>query len=287
MGGGVASCLASNGHRLHWVAVGRSEDTRRRAESAGAVAHDTLLQGLDALVAADGPAFVLSICPPDNALEIAAAASTAAAATGKPERVVFVDCNAVAPVTMRAAAAVAAKSTDGRVAVVDGGIVGPPPKSTESGQPTSTRLFLAGTRAAEVAELFAGSPLGTVVLAEGDLGSASALKMVYAAWTKGSAALMLEVAAAAGAHGVQKALFAEWEVSKPNLLGQVQRAAALSGPKAWRWKGEMEEIAATFAEKGLPAGMPLGAAEVYRRLADFKDQDPPPSLDEVVAKLLS
>ncbi len=111
--------------------------------------------------------------------------------------------------------------------------------------------------------------------------------MVYAAWTKGSAALMLEVAAAAGAHGVQDALFAEWGVSKPSLLGQVQRAASLSGPKAWRWKGEMEEIAATFAEKGLPAGMPLGAAEVFRRLADFKDQDPPPSLDEVVAQLLS
>lgn len=287
MGGGVASCLAANGHRLHWVASGRSADTRRRAESAGAVAHESLERGLEALVAAGGSAIVLSICPPDNALEIAAAVAIAAAATGRPERIVFVDCNAVAPVTMRAAAAVVAKATAGQVDVVDGGIVGPPPRPVEPGRPASTRLFLAGTRATEVAALFEGSSLGTVVLEDADLGSASALKMVYAAWTKGSAALMLEVAAAAGAHGVQDALFAEWGVSKPSLLGQVQRAASLSGPKAWRWKGEMEEIAATFAEKGLPAGMPLGAAEVFRRLADFKDQDPPPSLDEVVAQLLS
>ncbi len=292
MGAGVASCLATNGHRAHWVSAGRSPDTQLRAEAAGATGHDTLEGALADITRTEDPAFVLSICPPDNAIEIAAAVAAAAAASGRPDQLVFVDGNAIAPVTMRAVASVVAKATQGRLAVVDGGIVGPPPRSTPPGEPASTRLFLAGPRSQEVAALFDGSALGTVVLdAAGvgadEVGAASALKMVYAAWTKGSAALMLEVVAAAGAHGVQDALFAEWAISKPNLTGQVLRAASASAPKAWRWKGEMEEIAATFAEKALPAGMPLGAAEVYRRLADFKDQDPPPNLDEVIGRLLS
>ena len=302
MGAGVASCLASNGHRVHWVTGGRSSDTRRRAQSVEAIGHDTMEGALSTITGPentgldntglDKTGYILSICPPDNALEIASAVADAAAGSDRAERMVFVDCNAIAPVTMRAAASVVAKTTEGRLAVVDGGIVGPPPLATAPGQLPSTRLFLAGTRTKEVAALFAGSSLGAVVLDDSSgessgIGSASALKMVYAAWTKGSAALMLEVAAAADAHGVLAALFAEWAISKPDLEGQLLRAAATSAPKAWRWKGEMEEIAATFAEKGLPAGMPLGAAEVYRRLADCKDQDPPPPLSQVIGRLLS
>ena len=45
---------------------------------------------------------------------------------------------------------------------------------------------------------------------DGDPVSASALKMTYAAWTKGTAALLLAIEATAEANGVAAALHAEW-----------------------------------------------------------------------------
>lgn len=38
-------------------------------------------------------------------------------------------------------------------------------------------------------------------------------------------------------------------------------------PKAYRWVGEMEEIAATFADLGLTPRLLEGAADVYRLVA--------------------
>lgn len=277
MGGAVAACLTANGHRPHWVAAGRSDASRRRAEAAGALGHPDLESALVAC-AQSSPAFVLSICPPDNALEVADQVAKAAAVLHDPAALLFVDANAVAPVTVRAVAAIVAKAG---VGMVDGGLVGPPP--SEGG---STRLYLSGPRAEDVAGLFTSGALSAVEI-DGGIGAASALKMVFAAWTKGSAALMLEVAAAAKAHGVYQPLLAEWAISRPQMAAQVERAAGNAAPKAWRWKGEMEEIAATMAEKGLPAGMPLGAAEIFRRLGEFKDRAPAPSLDEVLDVLLA
>jgi hypothetical protein len=49
----------------------------------------------------------------------------------------------------------------------------------------------------------------------------------------------------------------------------------------------MREIAATFAEAGLPTGFHDAAAEFYGRLAAFKDRtDPPPTVTAVVDTLL-
>ncbi|MCP5027484.1 MAG: NAD(P)-dependent oxidoreductase [Actinomycetia bacterium] len=269
MGGVVAADLARAGHQPHWVSADRSPATTERAEQAGSLGHPDLASAIEAC------AVILSICPPDNALEIAAAVAEAASATGSTP--LFVDANAIAPVTMRAVATAVAPSG---CPVVDGGIVGPPPVAGGS-----TRLYLAGDRADEVAELFRGAHTEPVVV-EGEIGAASALKMTYAAWTKGSSALLLTIAAAARAHGVEDALTAEWARSQPELEIRLRRSAAGSAPKAWRWKGEMEEIAATMAEKGLPAGFHLAAAETWRRLTDFKDQDPPPELEAVLDRHL-
>jgi hypothetical protein len=37
--------------------------------------------------------------------------------------------------------------------------------------------------------------------------------------------------------------------------------------KAWRWVGEMEEIANAFADEDLPPGFHEAAAEIYRAIA--------------------
>jgi hypothetical protein len=116
-----------------------------------------------------------------------------------------------------------------------------------------------------VAALFAPTDLDAVTLGD-DVAAASALKMCYAAWTKGTSALLLAIRATAAAHGVDAALVAEWARTQPGLTARSQ-AAAGTARKAWRFAGEMDQIAACFAEAGLPDGFARAAAEVYRRLA--------------------
>ncbi len=95
--------------------------------------------------------------------------------------------------------------------------------------------------------------------------SASAVKMAYAAWTKGSAALLLAVRALAEAEGVSGDLLAEWQQSQAGLAGQTDAAQRSAAVKGWRWEAEMREIAATMAAAGLPDGFHLAAADIYAR----------------------
>src|SRR5262249_1180718 len=137
----------------------------------------------------------------------------------------------------------------------------------------------------QVVALFATGPLEAIVL-EGKAGAASALKVAFAAYTKGSMALLLVIRAFARAEGVDTALVQEWEHSLPALPSQSVGAGRGSAPKAWRFIGEMEEIAQAFMTVGLPGGFHCAAADLYRRLEQYKDADQPPSLEEVTAILL-
>jgi hypothetical protein len=85
-----------------------------------------------------------------------------------------------------------------------------------------------------------------------EIGQASAVKMAYAAWTKGTAALILAIRALARAEGVEQTLVAEWQQSQPALTARPHAAARSALQKGWRWVAEMEEIAATMASVGLP-----------------------------------
>jgi Domain of unknown function (DUF1932) len=111
--------------------------------------------------------------------------------------------------------------------------------------------------------------------------------MVYAAWSKGTAALLLAIRAVARAEGVEDALLYEWQESIPELPGRSLRAATSAGRKGWRWSGEMEEIASTFAAAGLPDGFHEAAAEVYRRTPKLEGVDAADALDRIVDALLA
>lgn len=138
-----------------------------------------------------------------------------------------------------------------------------------------------------MASFFEGSPLGAQVLQGAGPTAASALKMAYAAWTKGSAALLLNVRALAEAEGVSEALEAEWDLSVPGLAERARRSCGTAGPKAWRFEGEMHEVGDTFAAAGLPDGFHRGSAEVYRRLAPLKGREgDPPLLEEALTHLM-
>jgi 3-hydroxyisobutyrate dehydrogenase-like beta-hydroxyacid dehydrogenase len=238
MGAAVGGALRERGHTVVWAASGRSDVTAARASAAG-------LEDVGSTAElARRSELILSVCPPHAALDVARSVGAFGG--------VFLDANAIAPATTRAIGASFAR-------YVDGGIIGPPP-----GASGTTRLYLSGPEAAIVAKLFDGTVVDARVLSA-EIGDASALKMVYAAWTKGTAALLLAIREVARANGVDDALLAEWSVSLPELPDQSLRAATSAAAKGWRWVAEMEEIASTFATAGQPDGFHRAAAEVFRR----------------------
>jgi len=241
MGSAVGAALRARGETVLWASAGRSAATAERAERAG------LEDAGDVAELCRRCEVVLSVCPPHAAVEVARAAGGFEG--------IYVDANAVSPQTARMIA-------DLRSRFVDGGIVGPPPH--EDG---TTRLYLSGSEAEAIAELFAGTSVVARVIS-GEPGAASALKAAYAGWTKGSAALLLTVRALARAEGVEETLLAEWQLSLPELEERSASAARSAEANGWRWIGEMDEIARSMAAQDLPAGFHEAAAEVFRRASE-------------------
>ena len=136
-----------------------------------------------------------------------------------------------------------------------------------------------------MAQCFVAGPLETAILGE-QVGQAAALKMCYAAWSKGSTALLCGILATAQQMGVGEALAQRWGRDDTGFDEQAVRRARTVTAKAWRFAGEMEEIAATFVEAGLPGGFHAAAADLYRRLAGFKDATETPTIETVLAALV-
>lgn len=265
MGAAIGQALAAQGRTVLWASAGRGPETAQRAQEAGLVDAGSAAELLDRCEV------LLSVCPPHAAGEVARSVT---GFTG-----VFVDANAVSPATARA---IATQIESGGGRFVDAGIVGPPPRRAGS-----TRIYLSGPGAGDVAELFAGTPAEARVVGD-QVGAASGLKLAYAGWTKGSAALLLAVRALARAEGVEEALLAEWARSQPELPERSLAAARAATTKGWRWVGETEEIAATLATAGLPAGFLQAAAEVFARSPRTADASADESaLDSVLAGLLA
>jgi 3-hydroxyisobutyrate dehydrogenase-like beta-hydroxyacid dehydrogenase len=276
MGHAVGAVLRQAGLRVVTQLDGRSERTRALAARAGIeeVSDD------DALVRA--PDILLSILVPAEAVALAERIARAVRGTGATP--LYVDCNAIAPQTTRQVAEI----VEGAGArFVDAGIIGPPPQPGAS----STRFYASGRDAAAFTRL---TDFGLDVRVVGDQpGEASAVKMCYAALTKGTTALMTELSIAAERLGVSDALRAEFAESQPAMLERMQRAVPAMVPKAHRWVGEMTEIARTFQACGLTPHIFEGAAELYALVAetdlgrtspeDWRRQ--PASFDEVVAAL--
>jgi 3-hydroxyisobutyrate dehydrogenase-like beta-hydroxyacid dehydrogenase len=296
MGAAVGACLTGRGHQVLWAAAGRGPATAARAQAADLADAGTageLARRADVIV---------SVCPPHAALDVARAVAGVAdqprtrtgTAGGAPAtgttrtgpdgpagsagfRGVYLDANAISPGTAREVARIV---TAGGASYVDGGIIGPPPT-----RPGSSRLYLSGPQAPQVAALLAGTALTARVIGA-DAGAASAVKMAYAAWTKGTAALLLAAQALARAEGVEEALLAEWAQSQPALAGRSVAAARSAAGKGWRWAGEMDEIAASMAAAGLPAGFHEAAAGIFRRVPAGLPGADEAALDGVIGALL-
>jgi 3-hydroxyisobutyrate dehydrogenase-like beta-hydroxyacid dehydrogenase len=263
MGISLAASAQNSGHTVYWASEGRSQQTHDRAAK-----HELQdVRTLDVLCEVCG--VVVSVCPP-HAAEAVATQVRACAFRG-----LYLDANAISPMrTQRIGQAMAQAG----IAFVDGSIVGGP-----AWEPGRTWLYLAGGEAQRAADCFSAGPLETCVIGE-EIGKAAALKMCFAAYTKGSTALLCAILAAAEELGVRQELEAQWSRGGSDFAQQTQERVRRVTAKAWRFAGEMEEISATFQEAGLPRGFHAAAADVYRRIAHFKGAETP-SLDEVLEAL--
>ena len=262
MGVTIGAAAATSGASVLWASNDRGNATRRRAEQA------KLIDAGNLSAAVRQADVVLSVCPPHAALDVARSVA-AQKFTG-----IYVDANAVSRETAEEIGTIISASG---ASFVDGGIIGSPVV-----KPGTTRLYLSGGAAEDVAALFSGSMLDARAIS-GKPGAASALKVAYAAWTKCTDALVLTIRAFAAHEGVDKALLEEWSISQPGLENKCNRAAAVAVPKMWRYVGEMREIAEAFGAAGLPTGFHDAAAEVSDRLACFKDQTQPgPTVTTVI-----
>lgn len=266
MGSTVGRCIQAANHRIIWAGDGRSEASHQRAadngfENVGSV--QNLVQQSDV---------IFSICPP------AAAADIATEVAAQSFSGIYVDANAISTDTTDKIKTII-ESAGGNF--VDGGIIGPP-----ASRPGTTRLYVSGPQAAVVVPLLADGLLPAILMSE-KTGDASALKMAYAAYTKGHSALLLLSRSLARAYHIENHLLDEWALSQNHLDDLCHSECLTAAKKAWRFNNEMREIADTMGSAGLPDNFHLGAAELYDRLASFQHREGLPALEEVLDKLVA
>jgi 3-hydroxyisobutyrate dehydrogenase-like beta-hydroxyacid dehydrogenase len=266
MGISIAASAINNGHQAYWLSQNRSDKTRARAENYGLIEIETLSLFCQTC------AMIMSICPP-HAAEAVAQSVIEAGFTG-----FYLDANAIAP---QRAIKIGQMMKANKIQFVDGGIIGGP-----AWTPKGTWLHLSGERAEEIAACFSKGPLETKIIGS-EIGKASALKMCYAAYTKGTTALLATILAVAESLDIREELHKQWDMDEEGFSERVNRRVRRVTAKAWRFEGEMKEIAATFREAGLPDGFHLSAAEIYYRMANFKDVSETPPLHDILKALLT
>lgn len=265
MGVSVAASAREGGATVFWASEGRSAQTHERALKAGLVDAGSVAELCKSC------SIILSVCPP-HAAKVVAGQVMSSGFSG-----LYLDANAISPERVRR---IGRRMVDASVGFVDGGIIGGP--AWEPG----TTLYLSGDQAPAIAALFSAGPLQTAVIGD-EVGKASALKMCYAANTKGRVALLCAVLATAESLGVRGELQHRWAREGSHLAETAgPRVQRVTG-KAWRFAGEMDEISSTMRSAGLPGGFHEAAASIYRRITGFKDAATLPELEEVLEALLA
>lgn len=266
MGASVGACFAACGHPVSWVNHNRSPATQARAARAG------LRPCMDLAQLTQDADLIISVCPPHAATEVA----QDIAATGYQGQ--YLEANAIAPTKL---AAIDALLSERQIHLIDGSIIGGPVWPNDALGTHQTTLHLSGVGSEAIAALLAGSPLKANVLSD-QRGDASALKMVFAAFSKGSAALTAEILNVAEQYGVRAPLS---QALGQQTIAQWHGALASTASKAWRFEGEMQEIAETFSAVGAEPGFHQAAAAVYQKLSAHKNWTTKPELSSLLTSL--
>ncbi|MBI3044366.1 MAG: NAD(P)-dependent oxidoreductase [Betaproteobacteria bacterium] len=250
MGQAIARRLKESGLAVHAALDGRSERTKALAREAGLADCGSM----EKLVSTCE--LVISVINPGEALNVARQAAAAIKATRR--KIAFADLNAVSPQTARDADRMI---RDAGGLFIDGGIIGPPPR----GDKDKPRIYVSGPDAYLFEQV--NHPNILVRMMSERVGDASGVKMCYAAMTKGTTALAVELLMAARKLGVEQALEKELRESRNDVFEWQMKNIAVMPPKAYRWVPEMQEIAKTFGELGLTRRIFEGATDMYERVA--------------------
>jgi 3-hydroxyisobutyrate dehydrogenase-like beta-hydroxyacid dehydrogenase len=166
----------------------------------------------------------------------------------------YADCNSIALQSARKISEIM-KAVGAPFA--EASIIGAPPRV-----PNKTRFYASGPHAQDFAQL---NQFGLNVRNLGpEEDKAKAIKICYATVTKGAQALCTESFVSAKRLGVFDVLMTEFETSQKGLLKFARDGLQLMPPKAHRWVGEMNELAATYQGLGLTPRILAGAADMYR-----------------------
>jgi len=265
MGISIAASAINSGNQVYWASVGRGDKTRLRAEKHNLIEVESLSQ------LCQTSEIIFSVCPPHSAEEVTKSVIEYGF------KGFYLDANAISP---QRASKIGQLMEASNIRFIDGGIIGGP-----AWTPKETWLYLSGKNAKVIADCFPNGPLETKIVGD-EIGKASALKMCYAAYSKGTTALLAAILATAESLGVRDELYQQWDMDDSGFSEQVNRRVTRITAKAWRFEGEMHEIASTLQEAGLPNGFHQAAAEIYRRMAGFKDSLETPQLNDVLKALL-
>ena len=266
MGISIAVSAINSGHQVYWLSQNRSDKTRQRAEEQNLIETklvSELCQVCD---------FIICVCPPDAAEDVARLVVNGGF------RGIYLDANAISP---QRAVRLSQVMEVNNIHFIDGGIIGGPAR-----KPGETWLYLAGKNAKLITDCFTNGPLETKIIGN-EVGKASALKMCYAAYSKGTTALLASILATAESLGVREELCQQWDMDDSDFSEQVTRRVIRATTKAWRFEGEMREVAATFQLAGLPNGFHEAAAEVYHRMANLKNSTMSHTMDEILDTITS
>jgi 3-hydroxyisobutyrate dehydrogenase-like beta-hydroxyacid dehydrogenase len=250
MGFHWAKLLKSHGVDVLTYDKDRGEVSRKRAENAGVRS----LASMRALV--NEAELIVSIVIPFAAKKVAAKVTKAAAKAGRKD-LLYLDANAISPMT---ADAIASLLTPADVNFVDGCIIGGASKMGKG-----TTVYVSGPDAARM------QALETFNIPVKILGprtnQASAFKVVYAGLTKGLQGLFCELLMGAQKFGLLDELRAQYEESYPGLLDKVSASIIGLRIHAGRRAEEMDELKRTFNTHGLNSYMAPGAQKVLQAIA--------------------
>jgi 3-hydroxyisobutyrate dehydrogenase-like beta-hydroxyacid dehydrogenase len=250
MGSAIARRIKESGKSVYTASDGRSERTKALGREAGL----TDVGSMDKLVSTCE--LVISVINPGEAMNVAKGVAAAMKKTGR--KIAFADLNAVSPQTTKD---MDKAIRDAGGMYIDGGIIGPPPR----GEKDRPRLYVSGPDA-YLFEQISHPNLQIRVMSE-RVGDASGVKMCYAAMTKGTTALAVELLVAARKLGVEQALEKELRDSQSDAFDRHMKQIPGMPPKAYRWVPEMQEIAKTFGELGMTRNLFLGASDIYEMVA--------------------
>jgi len=148
-------------------------------------------------------------------------------------------------------------------------------------------LLIAGPHATDTAALLRAMPMSARVV-EGPVGAASSIKMIRSVMVKGLEALTAECTLAAVAAGVEDEVLTSLDKSHATTDWSAQAAYNFerSIVHGTRRAAEMEEVAKTLTELGLPNDMANATIVWQRRIADTK-VTPPEDVRETGAKAIA